>query len=230
MVKNEAERFLPLALECWTAVADEVRILDDSSTDGTKDLLNEAGVDWQNVSFDIFGENAKIGRQALWDYACRGSEWVIIMDADQTFVSDPRPMFEHVGQGSIGFPLFDMWSATHYRDDAWWNAHKRPLSHVFAANVSDHHPWEWDAAQGHMHYPKVPDNMPTPVVPGAMQCGIAHWAYYTPELREQKWLQYGRIEGLSARERFHADTIMDPSPHLTKMPWDSEWSPLTTGD
>jgi glycosyltransferase involved in cell wall biosynthesis len=65
IVKNEADRFLPKALECWTAVADRIVVVDNDSTDDTGGLLLLAGVEYYLLDTPMDGHE-HMARSFLW--------------------------------------------------------------------------------------------------------------------------------------------------------------------
>ena len=126
-VVKDAAHFLPKALECWYEVADRIRILDNGSTDGTVRVLNEAmdhhpDLTWATCTTPMDGNESKV-RASLWDYAREGAEWVVHCDSDQTFAADFRPFLAKTAANRVKFRVFDLWSPTQYRSDAWWRVH-----------------------------------------------------------------------------------------------------------
>jgi len=217
IVKNEAGRFLPKALKAWCSFADRVVVIDDGSTDGTPDLLESAGVEWKRAELGLWG-NETAARTALWDFACPGSEWVVVLDADMVPARDPKP---HLAGGVGAFRLYDMWGGDVYRDDAWWTAHHR--TQLWAARVDGRTTWSWDGSRG-IHA----DRMPSDVLECGDVCEVAapllHYAYSTPALRAAKFEQYGRVwDQLEPAEQFHARTILHPHPILRRLPVSPTW-------
>ena len=220
VVKN-AEEFLPRALECWKAVSDRVRIVDNGSTDGTIDILKGAGVEWTSCFTPMEGNEWRV-RKALWDYASEDAEWVVHLDHDHVVADDFRPFL--LGN-AVQFRVYDMWSPTEYRQDAWWRV--RPWWK--AINVSEFADTRWVWNERGWHSGHLPMNA---AVTGRVQTipvrsSILHYGYATPELRESHHAAYmARSEHLSDSELAHAKTIIDPEPRTVELPFKPRWTLL----
>ena len=138
LARNEATRFLPSALSAWSDFADRIILLDDSSTDNTKQLAQDAGA----LVFDVGGcapmwGNESPARQMLFDLACEFTApdgWILILDADMTPARDPRPLMDGT-TGAWAFRLYDLWGEENgrplYRWDGMWRAHESPRIWMF---------------------------------------------------------------------------------------------------
>lgn len=223
IVKDEAGRFLPAALAAWTEFADRVVVLDDGSSDGTPDLLEDAGCIWKTRQIGLWG-NETTARRALWEYAVANTrDWLLILDADMVPADDPKPV---LAGDSGAFRLFDIWGPGEYRDDAWWNAHNDLQMWAFRAGTRKYMPWTWEERGIHAY--RCPSNA-MKVFPDVCEVGVAllHYAYATPELRAAKTAQYRAVwDDLGRSERFHASTIEDPAPRTKPLPFKPRW-PLT---
>jgi hypothetical protein len=223
IVRNEAQRFLPSALEAWRQFADRIVVLDDGSTDDTVALCEAAGCEVHRASARMFGNEWK-ARRELWQYATAGADWVLHLDADQVPSCDPRPFLK---APVSYFRVYDLWSENTYREDAWWTGHQRcwwPAVHVpsLPADFKD----EWPERGWHSGH--VPVNIPREGHP-VDGCAILHYAYTTAELRLNQAAKYealGEAGHLTAQERFHAKTILTPNPHTKLLPFEVKW-PLT---
>lgn len=218
IVKDEADRFLPSALEAWKQFADRIVVLDDGSTDSTPDLLMEAGVEYHRQDPLMFGQEWR-ARRNLWRLASDGADWVLHLDADQVPSCDPKP---YLKEPVSSFRVFDLWSEDTYRADAWWTGHHRcwwPAVHV--PSLPDSFTGEWPERGWHSGH--VPANVPGPAHP-VTECAILHYAYASPELREEKARMYTALSPhLTKKERFHAGTILSPSPNTEPLPVTPEW-------
>lgn len=218
IVRNEADRFLPSALEAWGEFADRIVVLDDGSTDATPDILKAADVEYHRQEPLMAGAEWK-ARRKLWRLASEDADWVLHLDADQVPSCDPRP---HLEPPVSAFRVYDLWSEDTYRSDAWWTGHKRcwwPSVHVpsLPGGFTD----EWPERGWHSGH--VPANVPGPVHP-VQGCAILHYAYASPELREEKAAMYDDLAPhLTEQERFHASTITTPNPRTEPLPFTPEW-------
>lgn len=217
LVKNEAE-FLPKALECWQAVSDRICVLDNGSTDGTQDILEEAGVEWRVEDRPMWGNEWPV-RKRLWDWASDGADWVVHLDGDQCVAGDFRP---YLRGNLVRFRVYDLWSPTEYRLDDWWQP--RPWWRAGRVKDFQDHDWTWNERGLHVGHMPVDDvfGRPRDLPP---EVGILHYAYVTPERREEKFDRYMRErDQLTPTELYHARTILDPHPNTEPLPFDPKWT------
>lgn len=221
IMKNEAA-WLPRWLECVEEIADQVVVVDNGSTDATADILRNARVNMEVIPLDMPMEgNEWKARKFLWDEALRhADEWILHLDADQCLAGDPT---EYLTGQRVGFRIYDMWSETQYRDDAWWRGHTKTWWN--AVNVKDADlEWEWNERAWHSgHLPKNIDELgPKADIPD--ECSILHYGYATPELRMRHSKAYeSEARELTQKEKFHASTILYPTPRLVDLHFDPRW-------
>lgn len=217
MARNEAgpDRFLRRVLSRCQEFSDLIVVLDDASADATPDICREMGARVHTratASVPAWGTEAS-ARAELWawasEYATDADDWVLICDADQVLVGNPRDLMRSVEVNTWSFVLYDLWSEQEYREDEFWRGHLVPRPWMFAVNRV---PQGWQPlwpSRG-VHPGHCPVNWP-------MVAGIAppdryhwlHYAYSTPELREQKAKQYQAIaHQLSPFEQAHANSIL----------------------
>lgn len=228
IVRNEAANFLRPALECWSALADRIVAVDNGSTDETPDILSEFGAEVHEFDVPMDGNEVN-ARRFLWEKAVDGSEWVVWADADHCFAGDFRP---HLRGRRVVFPVFDMWSATEYRSDSWWQV--RPWWQ--AVNVADQgvvkefiaqDQWEWPERGWHSGHVPLNTSIFGPALPIPRECGLLHYGYASPELRSRHFDAYtARRAHLTPSEIMHARTILDPDPHTLKLPFTPAWTLL----
>lgn len=217
LARNEAgpERFLKRVLSRCQSFADHIVVLDDGSTDDTAQVCRDAGaqVVARTTSDEAWGKESS-ARQELWDLACQSAtgidDWVLIVDADQEFVGDPRNLMRTTELNAWSFILYDCWNERQYRADGFWQGHAVPRPWLFAPNrvPSD---WKAEWPTRGIHPGHCPANFP-------FRVGIAppdtyywlHWAYSTSALREAKTRQYQSVQHqLTPFERSHAMSILD---------------------
>ncbi len=212
MVRDEASKWLPSALDAWTQFADEIIALDDGSTDGTLDLLRDAGAQtFENALGTAWG--AEVGpRKALFDHAVQsGCEWLLWLDADMVPLQDPRDlMFRSLD--ALSFPLYDLWGLhpLTYREDTFWQAHNS--ARVWAVRNPRERRWVWQERGIHCgHLPLNLELDHVAVVPQSH--ALLHYAYATASLREAKAAQYrAKQDQLTERELRHVLSIGDAQP------------------
>lgn len=134
IVRNEINRFLPLAVEHLLTYCDEVRVLDDGSDDGTYEWLVERdGVEVFSNPGPAFFEHEGRARQNLldWTFAAQ-PDYVLAIDADE-FVGDPfvvREVLKSV-QPVYLLSLEEVWKVDvgglSIRNDGLWKPRKVPV-------------------------------------------------------------------------------------------------------
>lgn len=232
VVRDEAGRFLKRALECWSAYADRILVLDDGSTDETSDILSDSGVEWRARRVRgarDYGDGEYKARSELWEWAA-DADWVLHLDADQTCAADPRP---HLSGVRANFRLYDLWSPTAYRSDAWWRGHARcwwPAVHMPSVPSGFRPDWAHASATGRprqWHSPNFPPNLGGHATEMPLECSILHYAYVTDALRAEKAALYADLAPhLTESERFHASTILDERPRLLALPFEPDYTLL----
>jgi hypothetical protein len=211
LVKNELDRFLPSWMDAVEQFADRVVIIDNGSTDGSGEYLKERGC--EVTKGDYPPDRLGAGKQAVFDKALDGSEWVVCIDADQIPANDFRPYLEG---NWAAFNVYDLWSSSHYRVDGMWTAHKRWFWHIINVKDLQGYDWKWGNPGWHgSHCPmNVHDLGDAPLILPP-ECGLLHYAYTTADFRKSKWKHYIKMSGqLTASEREHALSIQTPVPRL----------------
>lgn len=212
LVKDEADKYLRRVLERCLAFSDEVLVLDDGSTDDTVKIATEMGcLVKQRPQAGMWG-NESPARQELWERGAKFAKdgWLLVCDGDQILHGDPRPLCDTWEFNSWAFILRDMWSATHYRTDGFWQAHLHPRPWLIKpTGLGPDFAPKWNGRG--MHVGHFPPNAP-------LACGVApvdtywweHLAYVSPESREAKLAKYLAVaDKLSPGELAHARSISD---------------------
>jgi len=229
MVKDEIDRFWPKALEVWNDFSDSIIVLDDGSTDGTREAAQNAGayiVAVEAQSKAAWG-NESPKRQLLfeevWKRTAEG-DYIFFLDADMIPARCPRAIIDEEGE-TFAFGLYDLWEPKRYRDDSFWAAHFHPRPWMIK-RTNEEGPWEWN--QRGIHCGHFPLNLRLSRIRYAPEdFSILHYAYVTPELREAKYKQYQSVRTqLSYLEWAHVESILEPNPKLRDLPFIPEYDLL----
>jgi hypothetical protein len=221
LVRNEAGRYLRTVLESALPWVDAVAILDDASTDSTvlecQELLKGAESLIRIRTESGFDQEWAV-RQELWGIAMSmRPDWVLVLDADEVLDIGAGPTIRAFTESPevnwLAFPLYDMWSATHYRDDALWTAHNRHF--CMATRVWPEVAYHW--ATSAQHCGRLPAN----ALRGAgafAEARILHMGWSRQVDREAKFLRYLKLDPTGVYGSMaQYESILDPTPHLVPL-------------
>ena len=165
-------------------------------------------------------------RAFLWERALDAAEdgdWIVHLDADQCLAGDPTPFLAQTLVNRVLFPVFDMWTPTAYRSDAWWRV--RPWWQAVRMTPEARETvWEWPNRGWHSGHVPLNSHVFGPTRDVPEECGILHYGYAMPEFRVEHAEAYvKRAAVLTPAERFHAGTILDERPRLLALPFEPKW-------
>lgn len=133
ITRDEMGRYLPTAVEHLLTFCDEIRILDDNSTDGGYEwMLKHDCVYVLTNAGPAFFEYESKARQALLEWTMEGSpDYVLSIDADE-FVGDSSKIEASM---AVGRPVYtldmeEVWKvddALHIRIDGQWGPRLCPM-------------------------------------------------------------------------------------------------------
>ena len=227
MIKDEMGRFLPKILGIWNDFSDNIIILDDSSSDGSREECKSAGamvVDAPNKQHPAWGEEypkRKVLFDTAWGETCEGS-YILFLDADMIPARNPRMLMDG-GSDAIKFSLYDLWNPRQFRSDTFWQGHNYPRIWMIK-RTPEEGPWEWN--ERGIHCGHIPQNLPFHSMMSAPRdFSLLHYAYVSEKLRRYKHMQYMSVKNqLDEFEFDHADSILDEYPTLEDLPFECEWS------
>lgn len=222
IVRNEADRYLRRALESHRAYIDDAVIIDDGSTDDTVQVCREAldGIPLHLVSNpkSTFHNEVELRKQQWQETASRQPDWILNMDADEWFEAGKRDELKEIVRqplaDAVYFRLYDMWSETHYREDAYWQAHSmyRPFLVRFKRDTA----YEWKETPQHC------GRFPRSIAHFSYWCHplrVQHFGWARSEDRQKKYDRYMKLDGDGTYGwKAQYDSILDPSPKL--LPWE----------
>lgn len=220
LVKNEANRFLPSAIDAWGEFADKLLVIDDHSTDESVLIAKSKGAEVisSTLTESLWGAETPL-RQQLWEESLKRTEsgdFIFILDADMVPAKNPRDLIQpHTD--AIAFPLYDLWAEYSdgmlmYRDDRFWQGHNN--HRVWMIKRPEDTEWKWSGRGIHSGHFPVNLTMTNPIFTPE-DYGLLHYAYKNNNLRTEKLKKYLKVANqLSNAEKMHANSIMDQSPKL----------------
>ena len=230
MIRNEMHRFLPRTLEVWNDFSDSLIILDDGSTDGSREAAESAGaylvddaLQSKKVAWGNEAPTRKLLFETAWERTAEG-DYIFFLDADMIPARCPRPIIDGEGE-TFAFALYDLWEPKRYRDDSYWAGHFHPRPWMIK-RTSEEGPWEWN--ERGIHCGHFPLNLRLSKIRYAPQdFSILHYAYVTSALRKAKHKQYVKVrKQLSDFEWAHVESILRPEPTLKDLPFEPEYTLL----
>lgn len=129
IVKDEMKRLLPLTVAHLQTYVDEIRALDDGSTDGTFEFLQERGVSVIRNDGPGFYEHEGRARNRLLDFTLQARPThILAIDADELAVVD-RTKLAHGDVWTL--EMNEVWKAGEnqmlVRADGGWRPHPIPI-------------------------------------------------------------------------------------------------------
>lgn len=139
IIHNEADRYLRPFFDHLLEFVDEVRVLDDGSTDDFKEIgwYDDDRIVIQRNDRSVFFEHEGKARQALLEWTMQGEPNVVLsIDADE-FIADGKALREAVEKpnpsGVWQLEMEEVWKADErslsIRQDGGWKAH--PIGIVY---------------------------------------------------------------------------------------------------
>ena len=152
ITKNEKEKYLKQCIESLQGFVDEIRAVDDNSTDGTHSLMSEMGVKVHRNDRSVFYEHEGRARQQLLDWTMEAEPThILVVDGDELVehgdqlrakMLEPQPfpsLRERRQRGRSSYQpatvwrlqMQEVWGATEdhllIRQDGGWKEHPVPI-------------------------------------------------------------------------------------------------------
>jgi glycosyltransferase involved in cell wall biosynthesis len=231
LTHNEAGRYLERVIENTLLFCDEIVILDNHSTDETKNIiltmlnskkylgrisLGYARNSWENES--------ELRQELLTSTLYSKPDWLIAIDADELYEADKMKeqlpyLMSQDNADWIGFRFFDMWDEEHYRDDDIWPAGNGHAPRMF--RVKSNTEYQWPDLRRHCG--SVPINvMKAPGMNSDIR--VKHLGWMTSDDRNKKYLD--RVVDDPNCEFFPIEVynaILDDHPTLVKWDDNNPW-------
>ena len=212
LVKNEADKYLERVLRHCLEYSDKVLVLDDGSTDESRDIAKRLGCSVRQRSGESFWGTGEVpARRELWEWMEQECDWGLVTDADMLLEGDVRALTETWECTAWAFPLVDLWDSedTFRVDGAWQFGPTHPRPWLFRPSALQVAP-VWN--EGCVHVGHSPANFaeagPTFVAPPDVFW--KHLSYVKREHRERKAAAYASVaHTMSDFQRQHAASILD---------------------
>ncbi|MWC29467.1 glycosyltransferase [Paenibacillus sp. MMS18-CY102] len=217
-VRNESDRYLRQILASHRRYIDEAVIIDDASEDGTAAIclqeLEGIPVRLIRNARSRFGNEIELRKQQWAETVASQPEWILCLDADEQFeerfAADVHALLAQQDTDMYCFRLYDLWDASHYREDFYWRAHDtyRPFLLRYRPDFT----YEWQETP--QHCGRLPINifqLPNQV----SQLRLKHYGWSNPKDRQAKYERYMRLDPdgrYGWREQY--ESILDAQPRL----------------
>ncbi|WP_419885566.1 glycosyltransferase family 2 protein [Paenibacillus sp. B-A-8] len=221
VVKNESGRFLRQVLEEHRKYIDEAVIINDGSTDNSAAICLEAleGIPVHLVHNTIskFSNEIELRKQQWEEVLKTNPEWILSLDADEIFEPSFAANIETLLYADevdlFCFRLYDLWNATHYREDIYWRSHLnyRP----FLLRYKEDFNYVWNESP--QHCGRFPENI-FELPHQLSNLRLKHLGWSKAEFRLEKYLRYMLLDPdgqYGWKEQYLS--ILDEHPHL--IPW-----------
>ena len=252
LAKNEASKYWKSCIDAWSQFADKILVLDDSSTDETREVALQSPIvtlATRDPSESAWGAESP-ARALQWQMAMEHSsegDFIFVLDADMVPANDPRDLLNDECD-TYFFALYDLWDSLsivrcqhdapyclaaqececpgihrlYYRDDHFWQGHNNARAWM-VRRPPDSFVAEWGGRGIHCgHLP--PNWRATAPYFAPRDYSLLHYAYADARDREAKWTQYSEVGKLLSTSEFtHAQSILDPNPSLKLLPLVPRW-------
>jgi len=235
IVRNELDRYLKPCLAHLLDFCDEVRVLDDSSDDGT---LGYVGGRWMVGVFaattdgpSFFAHEGET-RQQLLDWTLRGEPThVLAIDADE-FISDGQALRAAL-EKNPNHPVFklcveEVWHADHdalsVRYDGGWRPSQAPILY----RVDDPEPSRWRIRNRQLACGREPERVAKQIgLARALPVSVLHLGWANEQERAARHARYVEHDQGNFHARAHLASIMWPDSRVVtrRCPWPASLEP-----
>jgi glycosyltransferase involved in cell wall biosynthesis len=220
IVKDEENRYLSQVLGSLKGHIDEAVIIDDGSSDNTveicKKILKDIPLHVIENEASLFSSESALRKKQWSETVKTNPDWILNLDADElledSFWNTAQKRIDNTEYDIYCFRLYDMWNATHYREDEYWNAHSIYRPFLLRYQPAFHYLWN----ESNQHCGRFPMNIFS-FKKSEIDSRIKHFGWATEKDREAKFKRYQDLDPdavYGIKEQY--DSILDTSPNLVK--------------
>lgn len=213
-IKNE-EQWIRKSIESQLPICDKVLVLDDSSTDGTRDILREFGSRVVMVESPFTGVNEGRDKRFILAQLCAANpEWTLWIDGDEVLENLAPVLLRHELQdqqaAAFAFRICYFWDSTErFRvDGVYANFHRFSMFRVRGQNPTRLH-FPTTGSEADLH---CGGNAPAGLIGSHYFSGVRvkHYGYLTQEMRQRKFDWYNKIDPNNEAEDCYRHIIETP--------------------
>jgi glycosyltransferase involved in cell wall biosynthesis len=231
IVKDELHRYLPLTVEHLLTYVDEIRVLDDGSTDGTFEWLrDQEGVEVIRNPGPSFFEHEGEARQNLYRHTLQGlPDYVLAIDADE-FVTNPSYLQAAMdGAGAVyTLSLVEAWVVSDrgidIRVDGLWGPRRIPILYQIVRESHD-----WRITPRKLACGREPEQV-IQLSRRAMAtgCEVIHFGWANEDERTARAQRYYDHDNGQFHQNRHLQSILwtDGRVRMRRLPWPPSFSEL----
>lgn len=218
IVKNEEGRYLEEVLKHAVKYIDNAVIINDASTDRTEEICKNILKDIPHRIItnetSLFSKEYKLRRQQ-WDETIKTDpDWILSLDADEIFedriITQIKELTKNKHVDAYLFRLYDMWNENYYREDMYWNAHKRYTTFLIRYQPR----FKYRFTKTNQHCGRFPNNINN--LPSAKsEIRLKHFGWARKEDRLKKYNRYMELDGKGKYGNIEQyESILDENPNL----------------
>lgn len=231
IVRNELDRYVRWTVPALLAFCDEIRVLDDHSTDGTREWLEQFDRVQVRQAARRMSENEGLARQELLDFTFQATPThVLAIDADE-LILDFDPILDAIEQHSNAevwtLEMAEVWGADQngfrVRVDGGWAPRQVPILYRVPERMRNPGVWRiqpraWASGREPRYVRSLPARRR--VQTGAT---VMHLGWACADDRADRHARHMQIDGGRFHASKHLDSIMWPNDMVTLEPEPRPW-------